>query len=112
MTMRSVSKQEVIKAADWAAQRAEHWAICEIIGMETCPNWGLVYTAESSAHMVDGVAHFGVVDHWSRCSSFLYAAALEGGPLPAGWQLVEYAPCPRCHQVERVGGVHTCVVTP
>jgi len=104
--MRSATRAQVLEAADWCAQFAACWRldIVERGGWKLVADFSdgkqLPPLADAAIDIaLSSLAHcgpYGYEREWSFCSSILYAAALEGGPLPAGWRLIDSCPEPRC----------------
>lgn len=76
--MKYVTKQEVLEAADWCAQ-LDAWLTSDEYDI------GSLDEPPRPIHELACEARFGI--GWLRASSILYAAALEGGPMPAGWEM-------------------------
>ena len=75
--MRSATRAQVLAAADWCAQ-LHAWFWDDVEGAPDEPEL-----------IVHELACAGRRTLWLEASSILYAAALEGGPMPIGWQLAE-----------------------
>lgn len=89
--MAQVTREQVLAAADWAAQLGE-WHEWYCVGGTTDmpgePARLLVRDASDEAEDAIGSdCRTPVV--YARASSILYAAALEGGPMPDGWELAD-----------------------
>lgn len=88
--MRTVTRRKVLEAADWCAERCGHWTT-DYRGVDyrqEAPScWLLVQSAEAAAYEANGANGVELAAIWADASSILYAAALEGGPMPDGWEM-------------------------
>ncbi len=92
--MRSVAKREVLEAADWSAQRAEWWMdgadSDTFMGEPRC--WELCgIDLNRPVDRRQPNPNRRLAARWAEQSSILYAAALEDGPMPAGWAIDDAA---------------------
>lgn len=91
--MRSVTREQVLEAADWCARRGQEWRLHD--GMASHPEAlasaeDLCMDAAIAAREERGWEN-PLSDDYAFASSILYAAALEGGPMPAGWTIAANA---------------------
>lgn len=86
--MIAVPRADVLKAADWCARRAAHWDLIFDVRNEVNDLWEpipyLCMEAMRAARKEHGEGRF-VAEDWRVASSMLYAAALEGRPMPNKW---------------------------
>lgn len=80
--MRTATKVQVLEAADWCAQ-LNAWLMSNEYDI------GSLDEPPRPVHELACDAYFGC--SWMRASSVLYAAALQGGPMPAGWAIDDTA---------------------
>ena len=90
--MRTVTKQQVIEAADEATQVGEYiygYGSMHLNGWDkACDELTLAARSHAFSLLPPGDCGRSVDGCWWLTSSILYAAALEGGPMPPGWAVV------------------------